>query len=382
MNLEARTIPKEQLVDAVDERAERRRQQAAARDAQYGPDRVRVNSYMENIGWPELFGYDMNDFYADPDLNVEMQLRQKVFWADNSDDDSGIDLGIQASTGMYYDMTLFGQKIRHTTDGVPCFDPHPISRDPDPSHITPFDFYATGDMPALIAQHRRMLELNQREYGGRLQVRFPNFHRGPLDVLVQLRGYDNFVADAVERPELVRRFLDLFVDERLRYARERQRYLGDPDLPPTTFVADDWVNVPFISPAMFRAFAMPAYRRIRAEEGPVTGFHTCGNFEAVVLDLLSAFPDICLLEVSGWNDVRALDRSVPREVGFYAQVINTLVLTASVDEQRARLEVIAEVSRRRTVSLCAQAMVKFNSYDETIDKMNRFIRLAREVLSS
>lgn len=389
MILDALTLPKGELLAALQARIERRAEAVAARDARWcaggGGDRsrVRVISYMENIGWPDLFGFDMNRFFADPDFSVEMQLRQKIFWADNSDDDSAIDLSIQATTGMYYDMTLFGQRIHHTVDGVPEFEPHPLSQvaEPAPASIRPFDFYTTGDMPALIAQYRRMCELSTREYGGLLRVSFPHFHRGPLDVLAQMRGYENLILDMLERPDVVTRFLELIVAERLRFARERQAFLGEPALPPTTFVADDWVNVPFISPHMFRRFAVPAYRQIVANEGPVTGFHTCGNFESVVCDLLAAFPHIRRLEVSGWNDVRQLDRIIAPEVGFDIGVINTLVLVGSEADQRAKLEPIAEVSRHRPVQLCAQAMVKLNSYDETIERMNRFMALAREMLN-
>jgi hypothetical protein len=278
-------------------------------------------------------------------------------------------------------MTLFGQVIRHTAEGVPQFDPHPISVDPRLERIAPFDFHASGEMPVLIARYRRMEELNQRAYGGELRVDFPCFHRGPLDTLVQLRGYDGFIADAADRPELLVEFLDYFTRERLRYAVERQRFLGQPRLPDTTAVADDWVNIPFISPAMFRRFVLPVYRRIRAEEGPVTYFHTCGNIEAVAADLLEVFPDMRRLEVSGWNDPRALDRNVPADVAFDLHTINTLVLAAPLEDQRAKLEAFAEVSRRRPVSLCAQSMVKLTSYEDMLARMNAFMALARRVFA-
>ncbi|HEY3340898.1 MAG TPA: hypothetical protein VGK81_02725, partial [Anaerolineae bacterium] len=238
----------------------------------------------------------------------------------------------------------------------------------------------TGEMPALIAMYQRMNELSARDYGGLLQVSFPNFHRGPLDILVQLRGYDNFITDTAECPEVVSAFLQQFVDARYKFARERAHFLGLPGLPPTTFVADDWVNIPFISPAMFRRFVAPAYRHIVANEGPVTGFHTCGHMELVVNDLLAAFPDIQRLEVSGWNDLSVLDRTVSPQVGFDIAVINTLVLAGAEAEQRARLDTVAAVSRHRLVTLCAQAMVKLDSYAETLARLNRFIALARQVL--
>jgi hypothetical protein len=342
---------------------------------------VRITSYMENIGWPGLFGYDMNDFYADPELALEMHLRQRIFWTDNSEDDTPVSFSIQASTGMYFDMTLFGQKIRHTRDGVPEFDPHPLASDPSLDTVTPFDFHTSGDMPVLIPLYRRMCDIAAGDYGGTIRIDFPHFHRGPLDVYTQMRDYDNFVLEAGENPERVLAFLAFIVAERLRFARERQRFLNAPSLPPTSFVADDWVNVPFVSPRMFRQFAVPMYRQIVANEGPVTGFHTCGNIEAVVLDLLGAFPHITHLEVSGWNDPAELDRIVPPEVGFDLHFINTFVLSAPVDEQRARLETVAQIRRHRRVTLCAQAMVPFPSHEGMLVRLNQFIALAREVLS-
>lgn len=382
MNLDALIIPRDRLLSALQERVQQRAEARASRDAELGADRIRVTSYMENIGWPELFGFDMNACFADPDLSLEMQLREKIFWADNSLDDSEIGFDIQATTGMYFDMTLFGQTITHTKDGVPEFHPHPLAADPRPSAIPPFDFYTTGDMPALLSHYERMREISSQEYGGQLTVQFPHFHRGPLDIYVQMRGYENFVADTLENPQRITECLSFFIDERLRFARERQRFLSEGSLPPSTFVADDWVNIPFISPDIFHHLVVPAYHRIRSHEGPVTGFHTCGKMEPIVGSLLQVFPDIRRIEVNGWNNLLVLDEIVPVEIGFDISLINTFVMSASVEEQRAKLAAVAAVSRHRKVTLCAQAMVKFHSYEETLSRMNRFIELARRVCAS
>ena len=223
MNLTALTLPADQLLPRLQERIACRNEQINARDAQYGANRVRVTSYMENIGWPELLGFDMNRFYSDADFALETQLRQKIFWADNTADDSVIDPSVNASTGMYYDMTLFGQHIHHTWDGVPQFEPHPLAQmaHPNPTDLPNWDFAASGDMPQLIAQYQSLVELSRQRYGGALQVNFPHFHRGPLDIYVQMRGFENFVDDAFERPQMVLEFLRFFVDARLRFAQER-----------------------------------------------------------------------------------------------------------------------------------------------------------------
>jgi len=130
---------------------------------------------------------------------------------------------------------------------------------------------------------------------------------------------------------------------------------------------------------MFREFLMPVYTRIRAQEGPVVGFHTCGNMQAVVGDLLAVFPELKRLDVSGWNDVGALDRYVPRDLPFGVSVLNTVSLGISEAEQCGVLDAIAAAGEHRRVSMCAQAVVKrCPTYEETLERLNRFIARAYE----
>ena len=377
------SIPRGGLISELDRRRERKEAEISARDARFGPGRVRVTSYMENIGWPELFGYRMDRVHNDPDFAAEQRLRELIFWADNVDDDTVPAATIQADVGMYWDITLFGMRIHHTPIGVPEFEPHALRDSLDLSLLGRFDFHTTGDMPRVLRKYKRLREVAATDYAGKLDVTFPCFHRGPLDIYVQLRGYEPFAEDTACRPELLHAALDHLVDERLRFARERQAFLGEKILPPTTYVADDWVNVPFISPKMFRDFVVPVYRRIRAEEGPPIGFHTCGNMMPVVEDLLSVFPEIQMLEISPWNDVAALDQLLPPEVGFVTNLVNTVTLGGSEPEQAGKLIPIRNAARTRKVSLVAQAIERIPAtYEETFARLNGFLELARKVLST
>jgi hypothetical protein len=286
-----------------------------------------------------------------------------------------------ADVGMYWDMTLFGLRIQHTAIGVPEFVPHPLQQTGELSTLGHFDFYATGDMPLLIEKYQRMRAIAREEYGDTVSVTFPEFHRGPLDIYVTLRGYENFLDDIADRPEQLMEALTFIIDERLRFTRERAHFLGEEAPPRAAFVADDWVNIPFISPSIFQEYVVPIYRRLRVNEGPVTGFHTCGRMEDVITELLAVFPEINRLEVSGWNDVRVLDARVDPRIAFDVAIINTVSLSDDQPTQREKLEAIAEVGRRRKVSLCAQAIVKlYPTYEETLARLGRFIALAREVL--
>jgi hypothetical protein len=383
LNQDALTIPADQLLSAYEQRIERKKATLEERDRTLGKDRIRISSYMENIGWPELFDYDMNRFYSDPAFAFETELRQRIFWLDNSLDDDVPGLWMLATVGMYFDITLFGQVVSHTRIGVPEFGHHPIADKPDLSLIPPVDFRTSGMMPVLLRRYEAMRQISETRYGNKISIGFPEFGRGPLDVLVQLRGYANFAADTVERPQFVRDFLARIVSERVRWNRERRRYLGLPDpAEPTTRIDDDWVNVPFISPAIFREFVLPAYRQIAAAEGKVVGFHTCGNLAPLVRDLLGVFPGIQTLDVSPWNDFEQLDAMLDPKIGFWLPIKNTVVLTGTPAQHRAILERIARVGRHRKVGICAAAIVRLHeTYEENLSRVNAFIRLAREVLA-
>jgi hypothetical protein len=381
MNTAAMTIPRARLVGELERRRERKLERKAELDARHGPGRIPVTSYMENIGWPELFGYEMPRVYADPGFAAEQWLRELIFWADNVDDDIVPEAVIPADVGWYWDITLFGARIRVSPIGVPEFDPHPLREGLDVAKLGRFDFRTMGDMPRMLAKYEALLRIADGGLGGKPTVTLPCFHRGPLDVFMQMRGYEGFVDDAAERPDELAAALGFLVDERLRFARERQRYLGEASLPPTTYVADDWVNVPFLSPGMIRDIALPLYRRIRAEEGPVTGFHTCGFMEPVAADLVSVFPEIEMLEVSPWNDVGRLDAILPARIGFVASVLNTVSLAGTEEEQRAKVTAIRDAGRHRRMHLVAQAVVRLQpTYEETLARLNAFLRIARGIL--
>jgi hypothetical protein len=382
LNRAAMSIPEDRLVEALKERIEAKRQVLAERDRRLGADRVRIGSYMENLALPELFGFDMNRLFADPRFALELELRHRIFWADNTEDDWLPGLEVLATTGMYFDITLFGQEVRHTPGGVPNFMPHPIAERPDLALVPPFDFHKTGTMPALIRQYQEMSRLAGTLYGGQVTVGFAHFRRGPLDVCMQLRGYENFVGDTMDRPEFVHAMLAHVVAERARWNVLKAQFIGEPAAKaPTCSIHDDWVNVPFISPDMFRRFVLPAYRQVQRNEGPLTNFHTCGIMTPIIQDLLAEAPGLRTLDVSGWNDFELLDRLVDPGIGFWLNFINSFVLTATPEQHAEKLTRIARVRKRRKVGLGAQAIVRLHDdIAEDIRRMNAFIRLAREKL--
>ena len=76
----------DKLMDEVEEGINSPRNQAKK-----NPSNPSFAVAMENIGWAQLFDYHMQEFYDNPHLHLEMQLRQKLFYLKNYDDDTYID---------------------------------------------------------------------------------------------------------------------------------------------------------------------------------------------------------------------------------------------------------------------------------------------------
>lgn len=380
INKRAMQVPRERLLDEIKEANQRKQEILAKRNQEFGSSRPLIGSYLENIALPDLFGFNANDYYHDAQLAMDVDLRYKLFWLDNSHDDGLASLSVGAGS-MYYDMTLFGLVIDYQMDGVPIFRRHALADNPDISKLSPFDFFETGEMPMVHKRYRELKRISEEMYGGEIDVQFPAFRRGPLDIYIQLREYEGFLDDCAENPEYAHRLLDYIVDARIRFNNLATEFLGSPP-PGIPTMDDDWINVPFISPAIFQEFAAPAYRKIQNAEGPIVRFHTCGVFGSVISELVDVFDRLDNIDVSGWNDDVELDQNVRNDIAFNIAYINTFVLLSSPEEHRERLEGAKQVAKNRKISINAQAIVKIlNKIDDSILAMNRFIDLARTIMA-
>lgn len=381
LNRRAMSIPSADLVSVLEEAIAKKQEIIEERDRIYGKGRVYVHSYGENIYLPETFNFDMRDYYKDPQLALDIELRRRIFWLDNSHDDGNFTLEFPTTASMYYDMTLFGIKIDYTKNGVPNMRPHPLSEKADLSLIEPFDFEHIGEMPLLLDQYESFKRLSAEKYENKLTFSFPKFIRGPLDIYVQLRGYENFVDDAYDDPDFIHSAMDLITQRRFEYNKAVQKYLGLDYVSPVTQIDDDWINFPFITPAMYHEFVVPAYKKIIENEGDVIKFHTCGVLEPIVAEIAELFPKMHTLDLSGWNDVLTIDRDFPKDRNLWINFINTFVLAGTKEEHIDKLQKIRSVSEHRKVDLCAQAFVRIHpTLDESFGRMNDFIDLAHEIL--
>jgi uroporphyrinogen-III decarboxylase len=332
----------------------------------------------EPIASSILWGYDVNDYISDPYLYVEQTLTTRLWrWESFPDDDAPITLDLAAWLGHYPEYTYAGMDVAFTPRGVPTLQTdHPLSRDPDLRLLHPVDFYTSGWMPRVLRWYDDLRGI----VGGRLNVTFNmTWWRGCLDLAIQLRGYDQFIGDTAERPEFVHDLLRFLTEQRCRWYEAYYRHYGLPVGP--TAVADDWINVPFISPRIFSEFVLPRYQEIERFHGGIAGIHSCGN-QAPVQRYMLQLETLPGLEVSPWTDLQQSLRNIPPSKRLFIALHPNDVLCATPEEMDARLREITTSCQGRSYGIGTSGLTPiWDDPQEYVQRIRTWTGIVQRVMA-
>ncbi|NLG26644.1 MAG: hypothetical protein GX557_01955 [Chloroflexi bacterium] len=287
----------------------------------------------EPIASQRIYGYDVNHFFADPLFYVEQFLRQRLWrWEHFPREDGPLPDDVWVWLGHYPEYTFLGMSVPYNERGVPCIQTdHPMTRAPDLRLLQPVDFKTSGMMPHIL----RFYDAVDSIVAGRLRLTYGmTWGRGCLDLAVQLRGYENWVADTAERPEFVHALMQFLVEQRCRWWEGYEQHFGQPRGPVP--IADDWINIPFISPAMFRDFVLPYYKQIERFHGGIASIHSCGD-QTPVQKYMLELETLPQFEISPWTKLDQTLSNVPASKRLAPFLHPNDVLMASPSEMEARL---------------------------------------------
>ena len=331
----------------------------------------------EPICWHHLWGYDIRRLFTDPVFYCSETLHQRLWRFHNIPDDTKLDDTLTAWLGHYPEYTYAGMSVDFTSTGVPNIQTdHPLTRQPNLSSLQPVDFLSSGWMPRMIQWYSDIKD----HIGDKLQVRFQTWWRGPLDMAVQLRGYENLMWDSVENPEFVDGLLDFLVEQRRNWFGGYCRYFGC-DMP-EGFLGDDWINVPFITPAFFERFVLPAYLKIERIHGCLRHIHSCGNQTPVQRYLLQ-IKTLASLEVSPWTDLEQTIKNMPVGMSIGINLHPNDVLFASEGEMKKKLRWIKDTCQGVQYSLATSGLTPINelSCEQAFCRQVQcWLNCAREIL--
>ncbi len=330
----------------------------------------------EPIASTLIDGLSVQRFYADPQYYAERVLQRKLWrWENFPDDDLAMDTTLPASLGFYPEYTYAGMTVAYTERGVPEIQTdHPMVRDPDLRHLRPVSFASSGWMPRALRWHEDLSRLA----AGRLEVPFgATWWRGCLDLAIQLRGFEAFLSDTAERPGFVHSLLTSLVEQRCRWWAGYEEHFGRKREP--SFVGDDWINVPFLSPDLFRDFILPRYLDIERFHGGIAGVHSCGNQEPVQKYLLQ-IRSLPVLEVSAWTDLGRTLANVPADKELVISLHPNDVLCAEPAEMERRLTGILAACSGRRVTIATSGLTPLTpDIEGFVRRVRTWTRIARKV---
>jgi len=330
----------------------------------------------EPIASTLIDGLIMDRYYADPAYYAEQTLQRKLWrWDTFPDDRMPIDATLPASLGFYPEYTFAGLTVRYNERGVPDIQTdHALVSDPDLRHLTPVDFLRSGWMPRALAWHEALREL----ISDRLAVPYAvTWWRGCLDIAIQLRGYEGFIADTMERPDFAHALLTFLVEQRCRWWEGYYAHFGEKRSP--SFVGDDWINVPFISPDLFRDFVLPRYRTIEEFHGGIGGVHSCGN-QTLVQKYLLELKSLSSFEVSPWTDLAGSLRNIPPDKDLVVSLHPNDVLCASPVEMERKLSGIVAACQGRRYLIATSGLTPLTTdIDDFIRRVRTWTTFARRI---
>lgn len=328
----------------------------------------------EPIAWCVLSGFDGARYFTDPVFYLLQVLRQKLWRFRHIDDDTPITLDVPAWLGHYPEYTFLGIQQDFTDRGVPRLQrDHPISRTPDVSLVPQVDFTTSGWMPRALRWYHDLVELSE----GALSIGFITWNRGCLDLAVQLRGYENLMVDSVDRPRFVHDLLCRLVEERCRWYDACAAHFGTHV--GKTWIADDWIGAPFVSPAWFERFLLPRYLDIERHHGAIGAIHSCGDqteFQGLMLKVES----LESFEVSAWTDLRRSVANIPESKHLQISLHPNDVLVDSPAAMEAKLHSIADICHGRRYGVGTSGLTPIRGEEDFVQRIGTWTRLARDIL--
>jgi hypothetical protein len=174
--------------------------------------------------------------------------------------------------------------------------------------------------------------------------------------------------------------MGFLVEQRNAWYTAQAAYLGTQVGP--TWVADDWMCVPYISPAIFAEFVLPHYKAIEAHHGVLGGLHSCGD-QTPLLPYLLQVESLQSVEVSPWMDVAATLPLVPadKHLNIAVHPNEALVDSPAEMERKLRHRAGALAGTGRRFSLGTSGLTPLRGEQDFVRRANLWLDLAREAFS-
>lgn len=282
------------------EELEQRRRRMRERNYFEEPDRVPVLPGIATRYWLPLQGLTFREYFGDPRVMMEAQLKAAKWWLENiRDDRSEITLHPDFQNILW--PSGLGAEIIYK-DGFPWVKEPIIKEEKDLDGLRKVDPVKTGFLGRRIKFYSVMKKMAEKvrirfSDGSKLkpQVVLPVAAQGPFTQLGWLRGSTQLYIDIKRRPEFVHAMMEVTTEKTIEYNEEVRRITGTPKNCGIGF-GDDLSC--YLSPDLYRRFVLPYHHKLYDHYGTkARGLHLCGKIDHLLkllveeekLDALNGF---------------------------------------------------------------------------------------------
>ena len=312
---------------------------------------------------------DLVDHYRRPERYIEDSLRILRFQHEEILDDR-VKKGIVISFGEVFESSLFGSKPTFKSDMDPLLGAPVIETEDDLESLDYPDFHESGFMPKIIETY----EAAEKMMEGRIPVFFERWDRSPWGVAFHIRGFHNLMEDVYQRPDFVHKLLAFITESRIRWEREKERFLGLKTEKGALY--DDEVHSEILSREAYEEFAYP-YEKKLAEFYPkgIFYFHSCGNITPF-LDPIGSLRGLRVLHISPVTDFRTAISKFGKRFVFQKR------MDPISDLERCDV-VTMEARIRETLGVGKEAIMELDPgpiQDVPLEKIKTWISIARKAI--
>lgn len=260
------------------------------------PDRVPIHISTGGSFYSKLFGYNIRDYYTDPEVCMEVQLKG-LEWAYEELRDDRTGYGLRIDFGPIAEGLYFGFPIEYPDDTSPWV----VKALETPEQIEAFEVPDPAESPGLADAYRRIEEY--KELAKRRGISLPvgggvGIHP-PLSCACALAEPELIFTLMAEEPELIHRFLAKLLEAFCRLIDWRDGISGRKT--ESIGLADD--HSAFVSNAMYREMVFPYNMAIYERYGRNgRSFHADGpndhHFEMYANDL-----KLTNMDIGGFSDI-------------------------------------------------------------------------------
>jgi Uroporphyrinogen decarboxylase (URO-D) len=333
--------------------------------------------------WAKVLNFNVKEFYTNPLTYLEKQLEMALFRYDVFRDDSGLGRTIAIWLGVNFEPSLLGGRSVYPDHFDPLIDR---------SSIIIKDEESLRELEAREIDIRNSGILGlAHEFYGRIKetlppgwkVIFPDWVIGPFGVASCLRGYENILADLVLAPEFFVKILDVVGDKMIEYSQARAKFLGIKVERPN--LHHDDVNGQNFSRKAYHKFVFPAEKRLNSFYGGFQYWHSCGNVENFIDDLLE-FDNLVMLDCGGWNSLDVFLEAIQRKgingIGIEKRFNPVRDVIGSDDRSiRDRIRGLYDAAggnKTLNINFKIDGIGELGEAKEMVGRVNKFISISRE----